>query len=203
MRFYRAPKIARFVFHRGIWKGRDKNSLYLTFDDGPHPEVTPFVLDILTELKIKATFFCLGKNVRLYPELFNRILEEGHAVGNHSMFHENGLKTPTLPYISSIEHAQKLIPSELFRPPYGKITPIQMASIRRKLKLKIVFWSWLSYDYDKNVLPNEIIENASKIKGGDVLVFHDSEKAFPNLKQVLKPILIELIKRNYTFRNDL
>ncbi len=203
MRFYRAPRIARFVFHRGIWKGDDPNAVYLTFDDGPHPEVTPFVLDLLSVYKVKATFFCLGKNVRLYPGLMNRILAEGHRIGNHSMFHENGTKTPVRPYLASVKHAQKLIPSTLFRPPYGRITPIQMSAIRRKLGLKIVFWTWLSYDYDASVSSAEILENAQKIKGSDILVFHDSEKAFPHLKIVLKPILEQLIQRNFTFRNDL
>jgi peptidoglycan/xylan/chitin deacetylase (PgdA/CDA1 family) len=106
MRLFRSPYIARFAFRNGIWKGRDKRAIYLTFDDGPHPEVTPYVLDILKRNKIKATFFCVGNNVEKYPEVFRQILADGHQVGNHTMSHENGLKTPKNEYLHRLKMQQ-------------------------------------------------------------------------------------------------
>ena len=192
MRFFRAPLIAKLLFPSGIWKGKESDSIYLTFDDGPNPEVTPWVLDLLNEFQIKATFFLVGKNVKNYPELFNRIVADGHQIGNHTMNHECGTKTGLNSYMSSVSQAEIYIQSDLFRPPYGKITRNQFKKLIDGGK-NIVFWSWLSYDFDKNISPKKIIQKAKDIKGGDILVFHDSEKGFPNLKNSIIEI-IELLK---------
>ena len=202
MRLFRSPYIARFVFRNGIWKGRDKRAIYLTFDDGPHPEVTPYVLDILKRNKIKATFFCVGNNVEKYPEVYRQILADGHQVGNHTMSHENGLKTPKKEYFASVEKATTLIESELFRPPYGKITPFQFKYIFNSLKKKVIFWTWLAYDFDAKLSGKEIIKKAERIKGGDILVFHDSTKAQKNLEETLETIILMLQKRNFQFKNS-
>jgi peptidoglycan/xylan/chitin deacetylase (PgdA/CDA1 family) len=199
MRFFRAPLIAKLLFPSGIWKGREADSIYLTFDDGPNPEVTPWVLDLLNEFQIKATFFLVGKNVEDYPELFERIIGEGHQIGNHTMNHESGTRTRLSNYLSSVDEAGTYIKSDLFRPPYGKITRSQFKSLIG-LGKKIVFWSWLSYDFDKNLSSNKIIQKAKQIKGGDILVFHDSEKSKENLKMVLPPIIKEIKKRTLTFK---
>jgi peptidoglycan/xylan/chitin deacetylase (PgdA/CDA1 family) len=199
MRFFRAPLIAKLLFPSGIWKGKESDSIYLTFDDGPNPEVTPWVLDLLNEFQIKATFFLVGKNVKDYPELLKRIISEGHQIGNHTMNHECGTKTGINTYISSVSKAEIYIQSDLFRPPYGKITRNQFKKLLDGGK-KIVFWSWISYDFDKNISPKKIIQKAKDIKGGDILVFHDSEKGFPNLKNSIIEIIEQLKSRGLKFK---
>jgi peptidoglycan/xylan/chitin deacetylase (PgdA/CDA1 family) len=199
MRFFRAPLIAKMFFPSGIWKGKETNSIYLTFDDGPSPEVTPWVLDLLKRLDIKATFFLVGKNVQELPDLLDRIISEGHQIGNHTMNHECGTKTSLNSYIASVNEAGLHIKSDLFRPPYGKITRNQFKKLIDDGK-KIVFWSWLSYDFDKSISPQKIIQKATKIKGGDILVFHDSEKSFLNLKNSLIEIIEQLKNRGFEFK---
>jgi peptidoglycan/xylan/chitin deacetylase (PgdA/CDA1 family) len=199
MRFFRVPPFVKLLFPRGIWKGKEHNSIYLTFDDGPNTDVTPWVLDLLDEFRIKATFFLVGENVKNHPELLERIKLEGHAIGNHTMNHECGTKTRLNTYVSSVSKAETYIQSELFRPPYGKITRSQFKKLIADGK-KIVFWSWLSYDFDSNISPLKIIKKAKKIKGGDILVFHDSEKGFYNLKNSLSEIIGQLQNRGYQFK---
>ena len=199
MRFFRVPLFAKLLFPRGIWKVKEYNSIYLTFDDGPNTEVTPWVLDLLDEFRIKATFFLVGENVKNHPELLERIKLEGHTIGNHTMNHECGTKTRLKTYVSSVSQAETYTQSELFRPPYGKITRSQFKKLIADGK-KIVFWSWLSYDFDSNISPLKIIQKAKKIKGGDILVFHDSEKAFYNLKNSLSEIIGQLQNRGYQFK---
>jgi peptidoglycan/xylan/chitin deacetylase (PgdA/CDA1 family) len=199
MRFFRVPLFAKLLFQSGIWNGKETDAIYLTFDDGPNPDVTPWVLDLLNEQQIKATFFLVGKNARNYPELLDRIISEGHTIGNHTMNHECGTKTRLNAYISSVGEAETFIQSDLFRPPYGKITLKQFKELIGQGK-KIVFWSWLSYDYDKNLSPRKIIQKAKKIRGGDILVFHDSDKAFNNLKYSLIEILEQLKNRGFQFK---
>jgi len=172
------------------------NSVYLTFDDGPIPEVTPWVLDELKKYNAKATFFCIGENVKKHPEIFQRILTEGHSVGNHTFNHLNGAKTETLAYIENVERCHEAINSEvkiqnskLFRPPYGKITSKQ-AKILQQKGFKIVMWDIISYDYDANVSEEKCLQNVLKnINTGSVIVFHDSLKAEKNLRYVLPKVL--------------
>jgi len=202
MRFFRSPLLARYLIRKGIWKGSDKNAIYLTFDDGPNPEVTPFVLNVLRKYKIKATFFCVGNNVKNYPEVYGQILEDGHRVGNHTMFHENGIKTANHAYIESVKNASNYIDSDLFRPPYGKVSPTQFKTLIKTLKKKVVFWTWISNDWDKTLASSEIILKAKSIRGGDILVFHDSLKAQKNLTESLEIIIQMLQKRNFHFKNN-
>ncbi len=199
MRLFRSPVIAKYLFKSGIWRGKDRTAVYLTFDDGPHPEITPWVLDLLRKEDIKATFFCIGKNAQAYPSLVEQIIEEGHQVGNHSMQHENGTKTPFQTYIDSVKKAAPYTSDILFRPPYGRITPKQLKSVAKDMK--VVFWSWISYDFDATIKSDTIIEKASKIKGGDILVFHDSAKAELNLKNSLPTIIQALKSRQLHFKN--
>jgi peptidoglycan/xylan/chitin deacetylase (PgdA/CDA1 family) len=145
------------------------------------------------------TELIIGKNVKDYPELLNRIISEGHQIGNHTMNHECGTKTGLNSYRSSVSQAEFYIQSDLFRPPYGKITRNQFRTLLDEGK-KIVFWSWLSYDFDKNISPKKIIQKAKKIQGGDILVFHDSLKSKNNLIQVLSPIIDEMKMRKLTFK---
>lgn len=170
------------------------NKVYLTFDDGPHPEITGFVLDILKEYNAKASFFCIGDNVLKYPGIYSRIVEEGHATGNHTQHHLNGWKTKSEEYINDIREAQEIIPTQLFRPPYGRIRYSQLQMVQQQLKLKPIMWSLLSGDFDQTVSAEKCAEIVVKnMRPGDIIVFHDSEKAFERMKYAL-PLVLTYIK---------
>ena len=181
--FYLAktPKWVSKLFGGSIWEMPETpKAIYLTFDDGPHPHITPFVLDELDKYGAKATFFCIGKNVGEHPGIFNRILERGHAVGNHTHNHLDGWKTQNAKYLQNILEASKHINSNLFRPPYGRITTKQYRDLQKPDKpFKVVMWSVLSGDFDVNITPEQCYANVLKnTESGSVIVFHDSEKAY-------------------------
>lgn len=182
------------------WKiPAERNEIFLTFDDGPHPTITPFVLDCLAQYNAKATFFCLGKNVQLYPEVFRQLLDEGHRIGNHTHNHVNGWKTADSEYFENIMLAKKYIDSNLFRPPYGKITRFQIQQLQPVFK--IIMWDVLSGDFDINLSPQKCLQNAvSNTRAGSVIVFHDSEKAFPRLKYVLPEALSFFSGKGYEMK---
>jgi len=188
------------VFNNLVWDipNSDKK-IFLTFDDGPIPEITEWVLDILKSEEIKATFFCIGDNIKKHPEVYKRILAEGHQTGNHTFNHLNGWKTETNHYIDNFKLCEteclKLNTehSFLFRPPYGKIKPSQTKAIRN-LGYKIIMWDVLSYDFDPNIIPEKCLENViSNTEQGSIIVFHDSKKAEINLKFAL-PKAIQILK---------
>jgi peptidoglycan/xylan/chitin deacetylase (PgdA/CDA1 family) len=180
-----------------IWSRSTKHKrIYLSFDDGPHPTITNFVLDILKENGIKATFFCIGDNVLKYPETFERIVKEQHSIGNHTHNHLNGWKTDNIQYYKNILQAAKHIPSKLFRPPYGKIKPTQ-ANYLLKRGWRIIMWNSLSADFDMSIDGITCFNNViSTMKNGSIIVFHDSEKAFDRLKIAL-PLLIKYCKEHH------
>lgn len=199
------PRFIQRLYPERIWAFPHKrDSVYLTFDDGPIPEVTPWVLDELKKYNAKATFFCIGENVQKHPEIFQRILSEGHSVGNHTFNHLNGWKTATSEYIENVDKAEgqmgnkskfKIQDSRLFRPPYGKLTSKQAKILQRK-GFKIVMWDIISYDYDANTSSEKCLQNVLKnIKPGSVIVFHDSLKAEKNLRFVLPKVLQFLIEK--------
>lgn len=191
-RFFKTPYLFKILFLKRIWGFyNSKKSIYLTFDDGPHPDITPWILDYLLSENIKATFFCVGNNVKKYPEIYQRILREGHAVGNHSMHHNNALKTSYNTYLNSIDEASKLIQTNLFRPPYGRLPIAWEKTILEKYQ--IIMWSWLSYDYDHQISISQILNKAKEIKTGDILVLHDNPKITAKQKELL-PQLIQLLK---------
>lgn len=165
--------------------------LYLTFDDGPHPEATPFVLDELSRHGAKATFFCIGKNVQAYPQIYKRILSEGHRVGNHTHNHLNGWKTPDKTYFENVREAAMYIDSDLFRPPYGRISAFQSAFLRgAPFHYKIIMWEVLSADFDQALTASTCARNVIRhARPGSVVVFHDSEKAFDRLREALPQVL--------------
>ncbi len=199
MQFVNSPSWLRFVFPKIVWSmPSHKRSIYLTFDDGPNPEITTAVLDELKKFNAKATFFCVGKNVELYPAIVDRILAEGHKIGNHTHTHLNGYKTKRDVYFQDIERCNALTKSSLFRPPYGKLTFSQYQHLKNKYK--IVLWSTLSYDFDKNTSPEKCLKNVFKnTKNGSVLVFHDSEKAKNNLLFTLPRVLEHYSKQGFLF----
>jgi peptidoglycan/xylan/chitin deacetylase (PgdA/CDA1 family) len=202
--FYKVktPGWVKKLFKRIVWHiPKAKKVLYLTFDDGPHPEVTHFVLDQLQQYKARATFFCIGKNVVDNPLIFNRILQEEHAIGNHTHNHLNGWKTSNDVYFQNIKEASKYIDSNLFRPPYGKITVKQYKQLQKQHKpLKMVMWDVLSGDFDVNITADKCCKNVLKsAESGSVIVFHDSEKAFERLKYALPKVLKYFSEKGYQF----
>lgn len=203
------PRFIQRLYPERIWAfSRSSNSVFLTFDDGPIPEVTPWVLDELKKHGAKATFFCIGENVQKHPEIFRRIIAEGHSVGNHTFNHLKGTKTETLEYIENVEKAERLMRNSefriqnsqlLFRPPYGKITSKQ-ARILQEKGYKIVMWDIISFDFDANISKEKCLQNVLKyMKPGSVIVFHDSLKAEKNLRYVLPKVLEIIGEKKYSF----
>ncbi len=189
-----------------VWDipGREK-ILYLTFDDGPHIEATPFVLDELKKYNAKATFFCLGKNVQNYPEIYQRILDEGHRVGNHSNTHLNGQKVKDELYLKDISKASKIIDSDLFRPPYGRMTRFQIKHLNNAMgrkDVRIVMWDILSGDFDPSISTEQCLENVIlNVKSGSIIVFHDSEKCLKNVRNSLPKLLQYFAEKGFLFEN--
>lgn len=190
----KTPKIAKKLFPKLVWDvNKEEKCVYLTFDDGPTPGVTQWVLNQLQQYNAKASFFCLGKNVVLYPEIMEEVLRQGHTVGNHTYNHLNGWKTKTKNYINDVDSCERIFHSKFFRPPYGKISPGQRKKIREKYK--IVMWDVMSYDFDQSLHPSECVENVlNNIQNGSIIVFHDSLKAMNNLKASL-PIILQSLNQ--------
>jgi peptidoglycan/xylan/chitin deacetylase (PgdA/CDA1 family) len=182
-------------FLNQVWHGsRKSREVYLTFDDGPTPDVTDHVLKLLDEHQAKATFFCIGDNVQGHPELYGRILASGHDVGNHTQEHLNGWKTSTDEYLSDIEAASTHINSRLFRPPYGRITQDQIKRLQ-ELGYFIVMWDVLSGDFDQNRSASNILKSLQKnVRPGSIIVMHDSVKAAETMLAVL-PVLLSILEK--------
>jgi len=188
MYFVKTPGIIQSVFAGLVWRIAKSKNVYLTFDDGPVPEATNWVLDLLKSKNIRATFFCVGENVEKYPEIYQRILDEGHAVGNHTYNHLNSWKTNNNNYTDNIEKASKLIQSSLFRPPYGKVSPGLVKSLKKKYD--VVMWDVLSGDFDTSLSPKDCLMNVKEnAKEGSIIVFHDSIKVIDTLKIVLPEVI--------------
>tara|TARA_B100000900_G_scaffold98484_1_gene81431 strand:- start:11259 stop:11864 length:606 start_codon:yes stop_codon:yes gene_type:complete len=191
----------RFFYPSLIWKKQGTKKIWLTFDDGPTPEVTEHILSVLKSEKILATFFLVGKDISNNLPLYEKIKTDGHTVGNHTNSHLNGWKTSTKKYIQDIEKCQKLMANnKLFRPPYGKITSRQIFKLKKKYKL--ILWDILSYDFkEKNSynLKRNVLDN---ISDGSIIVFHNNLKSYTLLKETLKDIIIELKKLGYSFSSS-
>lgn len=173
-------------------------AVYLTFDDGPHPEITPWVLEQLRKWNVRATFFCIGARVVQYPEIMAQILQEGHTVGNHTYTHLNGWKATDKAYLQNIEQAREFIPSGLFRPPYGRIRQSQIKELVHSFGDRVVMWSLLSGDFDRSLSGEQCMRNVlTTIRSGDIVVFHDSEKAWERLEYCLPKILAHIKDKNW------
>ena len=200
----RTPWLLKKFYPECIWDIKtDEKNIYLTFDDGPHPVATPFVLDELKKYNAKATFFCIGKNVAEHFDIYKRIIEEGHSVGNHTYDHLNGWKVKDEEYLDNIFKAKKIIDSNLFRPPYGRISRFQLKQLSgKKYDLTPIMWSVLSGDFDEEVTGEECYLTVAKYaKAGAVVVFHDSEKAFERLRYALPLVLKNFKEKGFEFRN--
>ncbi|QLE00857.1 polysaccharide deacetylase family protein [Galbibacter sp. BG1] len=211
MRFYtiKTPKIIKLLFPRLLWKVKtEEKVVYLTFDDGPTPNVTTFVLKQLKKYNAKATFFCIGKNAKEHPEILKEILAQGHTIGNHTYNHFNCAKQGVDDYLKNVEKAdktfQRLIPhlnTKLFRPPYGRISLRASRELRNK-NYKIIMWDVLSADFDTNISAEKCIENVvTNVKAGSIVVFHDSVKSFPILQKALPVILKDLNRQNFILKS--
>jgi len=206
MSFYwtKTSSFVKRLFFNQVWSiPNNNNKIYLTFDDGPTPEITEWILSTLKENNIKATFFCIGKNIENNLEIFNKIIAEGHSVGNHTFNHLNGWKTNTKEYLKNIELCeiaiQKTKKNKLFRPPYGKIT-LKQSKLVRKLGYKIIMWDVLSADFDQTISPDKCLENAiQKVTSGSIIVFHDSVKASVNLKHALPRAIAHYKEKGFVF----
>lgn len=188
----KTPRLLKAAYANCVWHIKEHaNSVYLTFDDGPHPVITPFVLDELKKANAKGTFFCIGKNVAQFPDIYERIVQEGHSVGNHTHNHMNGWKTGNIEYYKNIRAASRLVNTRLFRPPYGRITYTQSLGIARLFpKTRIIMWDVLSGDFDTLLTPEDCLRNVIQAsRPGSIIVFHDSEKAWDRLKYTL-PLFI-------------
>ncbi|WP_035669743.1 polysaccharide deacetylase family protein [Flavobacterium sp. 83] len=198
--------IIKKLFANYTWDlPNNEKKIYLSFDDGPIPEITEWVLEELKKSKAKATFFCIGDNIEKHPEIFKKVIAEGHSIGNHTFNHLNGWKTTSEIYIENFKKCEEVISrfpaqkirSKIFRPPYGKIKTAQSKQIR-KLDYKIIMWDVLSADFDQNLSKEECLENVLyNIQSGSIIVFHDSLKAFKNLEYVLPRTLAYLEKNNF------
>lgn len=197
--FVKTPKIVQQFFPSIIWKKKTTNKkIWLTFDDGPDKEITVFLLNLLKKLKIHATFFLIGEQVVKYPELTKKIIEDGHVIGNHSYSHLNGLLTSNKTYYNDIDRAQKIVNSNIFRPPYGKISPIQLRTLKKKFK--IIMWDVLSWDFKKNISSEKIYNNViNNTKKGSIIVFHNNIKSYQTIKRNLEKILVKLKEEGYSF----
>ncbi|MFY7880315.1 MAG: polysaccharide deacetylase family protein [Lacibacter sp.] len=198
-----SPWWMRMLYPSGlIWNlPTQEKILYLTFDDGPHPVATPIVLDLLKRFDAKATFFCIGNNVLKYPEIYKRILMEGHRVGNHTHNHCNGWKTPDQEWVNSIKQAAEHIDSNLFRPPYGRLKRFTSKVVQQhNPPFKIIMWDVLSADFDLSKTGDQCFQNVRKhARNGSVVVFHDSEKALPRMEEALKKTLEYFTEKGYRF----
>jgi peptidoglycan/xylan/chitin deacetylase (PgdA/CDA1 family) len=202
MYLVKSPLLLKWYYPSLVWnKTRTDKVIYLTFDDGPIPDVTDFVLKTLNTFNVKATFFCIGDNIVKHPTVFERVLSAGHQIGNHTYNHLKGWKTDDQSYIRNMQQCQQLTQSHLFRPPYGRIKKSQIKRIKALFpKIQIIMWDVLSGDFDPGLSPRNCYKNVVKHTGnGSIIVFHDSLKAFDRLQYSLPRVLKHFQERGFTF----
>ena len=199
MYLVKTPKFIQSLFPNFTWRIPTKEqSIYLTFDDGPIPEVTPWVLDQLAQYDAKATFFCVGDNIRKHPDVFRMVKEQGHVTGNHTVNHLDGWTNDNIPYFHNIRRCARQVETDLFRPPYGRLMPKQAQFLQRHYR--IIMWDVLSGDFDPNISAEQCLNNVKNKTGrGSIIVFHDSLKSFEKLQTVLPQTLEYFSKKGYRF----
>lgn len=199
MYLVKTPQIIQNLFPNFTWKiPAQEPVVYLTFDDGPIPRVTPWVLEQLEKFDAKATFFCVGDNIRKHPQVFQQVVDAGHSVGNHTFNHMNGWTTDNIPYFHNVRHCANQVNSVLFRPPYGRLKPKQAQFLQRHYR--IVMWDVLSGDFDPKITEEQCYANVvNNAESGSIIVFHDSLKAEETLKLVLPRVLEYFAEKGYRF----
>jgi peptidoglycan-N-acetylglucosamine deacetylase len=201
MYFIKPPVLLKLIYPEVLWNiSAQSSDIYLTFDDGPIPEVTPWVLEQLKLFNASATFFCVGENIEKYPEIFLAIQNAGHSIGNHTFNHLDGWKTSKKEYFNNIEKCQSYLQSNLFRPPYGKLSISQYNEIKKRFK--IVMWDVLSGDFDRKLNGEKCFENVIKnTRAGSIIVFHDSLKAEASLRYTLPKVLEYYSNKGFAFKS--
>lgn len=195
----KAPILLQWLYPTLTWhRSRSEKCLFLTFDDGPIPDVTPDIVKILEDYQIKATFFCVGENIKKHPHLFEQLMDHGHRIGNHTYNHLNGWKTNNNTYLTNVARCQHLTQTNLFRPPYGRASRAQYASLRQQYE--IIMWDVLSGDFDVNLSPQDCLTNVIKhTRNGSIIVFHDNMKAIPRVTYALPRAIEHWLANGYTF----
>jgi peptidoglycan-N-acetylglucosamine deacetylase len=196
------PAFFSRMFPSLLWHGdRNEKKIYLSFDDGPHPVATTFVLQTLAKHNAKASFFCIGKNVQAHPNIYQQIIAEGHCIGNHTHNHLSGWTTDTNTYMENIGLAKQYIDSRFFRPPYGRIKPSQVKQIQNAPhNMQVVMWDVLSGDFDISISPQDCLQNVLRhTKPGSIVVFHDSEKAFERMQFALPKMIEHFQQQGFQF----
>lgn len=199
MYFIHAPFFLRWYYPNVIWnKSRQDKKLYLTFDDGPIPEITPWILDTLNQYHVKATFFCVGENIKKHPDIFDRLIREGHQVGNHTFNHLKGWNHSDEEYLENVQQCHELTASPLFRPPYARAKKSQLKKLESDFQ--IIYWDVLSGDFDTRITAEKCFQNViNYTKNGSIIVFHDNIKAIPRVKFALPKVLEYFLAKGYTF----
>ncbi|MFT6866110.1 MAG: peptidoglycan/xylan/chitin deacetylase (PgdA/CDA1 family) [Cyclobacteriaceae bacterium] len=204
MYFFKPTLLQKAIFQNFCWEQKTgENTIYLTFDDGPTPAVTDYVLEQLNQYNAQATFFLLGKNVDVHPALTRKIADRGHGIGNHTYSHLNGWKSDVQNYCTDVERCDEALnklglQTKLFRPPYGRIKLSQAKSVMQKKE--VIMWSFLTGDFDRNIDLNHALKAVKKVKTGAIIVFHDTQKAFINLKIILPETLSYFTSMGYQFK---
>ncbi|HTK21145.1 MAG TPA: polysaccharide deacetylase family protein [Mucilaginibacter sp.] len=202
MYLVKTPWLLKQFYSNMIWnRSRKRHCIYVTFDDGPIPIVTPYVLNILKQYNAKATFFCIGDNVTKHPEVFEQVKNAGHSIGNHTFNHLKGWKTDNKTYVENFLKADELLHADLFRPPYGRIKKSQAKLIRNaKPDTRIIMWDVLSGDFDIELKPETCLQHVLRYtRNGSIIVFHDSLKAYDRLEYVLPRAMEEWSRMGYEF----
>lgn len=197
-RLFSVPNFVSWFYPKRIWSKMNSDAVYLTFDDGPHPETTPWLLDLFKAESIKATFFFIGEQAEKYPDLLSRVKAEGHALGHHGYSHISPKKQDLKEFQANFEKSKSLINSELYRPPHGDIKRTQAKYALENGKL--VMWSWMSYDWDNKLPVQNILDRFKKdVKKGDIAVFHENEKSKDRVKQIIPEIISIVRKKGLNF----
>lgn len=190
----------RWIYPKALWRmNRHEKAVYLTFDDGPIPEATPFILDVLEQFGIKATFFMVGDNARKYPHLLEEVRRRGHRIGNHTFNHIGGFRWLSKKYLQNAEKANELLKTDLFRPPHGWMKPMQYERLCRRYR--IVMWDLVTRDYSKRLTAEDVLNNVKRYaRNGSIITFHDSLKSIEKLRTALPASLQWLKEQGYTFK---
>lgn len=200
MYLVKTPIFIQKIFESCTWRIESDHNIYLTFDDGPDPAITPFVLETLRSFNAKATFFCIGENAKVYPKLVEQIRDEGHAIGNHSYSHISGWSTNTKNYLNDVEKCNELIKSKLYRPPFGRLKPTQLKALKQDYE--IIMWDVMAGDFESQLSPDKCLNNITQnATAGSIILLHDNLKSVDKIKFVLPKVLMHFESEGLKFES--